>query len=90
MKDVSTILEGKITLDDSALPLHLFHVGSDFRVVQLVDDIGDGAAVIAVAHREQLRQCRREVPDAQLIVEEDGRDLRAVQQVLQVSVGARQ
>ncbi|GJE69431.1 hypothetical protein CHKEEEPN_0959 [Methylorubrum podarium] len=51
-------------------------------------DVGEGTAGIRFDEVEQLRRGRREAHDAQVVVEEDGGDLRAFEEVLEVAVDA--
>ena len=60
------------------------------RVNQVRGEVLDGTTCIRGLKGNDLRGGGRETPNAQLGVEEDSGDARAVPQVLQVVVGPRQ
>src|SRR6185437_14729920 len=80
----------ELMLDDLQGALNLPDVLAKLVIGKQGHDIGHRSAAIAVAQREYLPRCRREIPDAKLIIEKDGRDLRAVEKVLKVVVGLHQ
>ena len=69
---------------------HAPHVGRQRRVVQVRDQVGDGPPHVARDELDDLRRLGGEPPDAEFLVQEQGRDVRAFEQVLHVVAGLRQ
>jgi hypothetical protein len=54
------------------------------------ENVADRSSLIPLAELEDLQQTRREAPDVQVVVQEQGGNCGAVEQVRQVAVGAHQ
>jgi hypothetical protein len=75
-------------LDHGERAQDLLHVLLELGVGDARGDLGDRAAVVAFAQVEQVADRRGETADVQGRIEEERRDLRAFEQVLQVAVEA--
>src|SRR6185369_11125690 len=83
----AAVAGGDFAIRENQGPQHLAGIAEQGRVVEVGDDIGQGTAEIARNQLENPRRLRREAPDMQRTVEEDGGDVGAVEQVLHVVVG---
>ncbi len=75
------------TLDHLAAE-HRADVVFEIRVGEPTDEVGQRPAVVAGNEIEQLGDRRREAADHEISVEENRRDLGALEEVVQVAVGA--
>src|SRR4029077_3371275 len=79
--------EAYCTLDHLAAE-HPADVVLEIRVGEPTDEVGQRSAVGAGNEIEQLGYRRREAPDHEISVEENRRDLGALEDVVQIAVGA--
>ena len=71
-------------------PQHLPRVLGQLGIEQVGDDVGEGPAHVARDQLEDLVRAGGEAPDMEFVVQKQGGDVRAVEQVLHVVVGPRQ
>src|SRR5215831_6282847 len=69
---------------------HALYVGLQMLIVEDANELSDRASTIGIAEVQKLRYRRRKRLDAQLAVEEQGRNFGAIEEIAQVAVGARQ
>ena len=81
---------GDLLLRKDQGPQHLPRVVGQLGIVQVGGDVGEGPAHIAGDELDELVGPGGEAPHVELVVQEHGGDVRAVEQVLHVVVGAGQ
>src|SRR5665213_886828 len=76
----------QLIFDDGERALYFPHILAQLVISQQRNNVSYGATAIAVTERKQFHRGRREVLDAEVIVEENGRNLGAVEKVLKIII----